>query len=117
MSAAAVSLLVFGIYLLLGGLVFAIEPNVPLGLLGVPTTDEPWIRVIGVLMLAIGYYYVRAARANDGAFLLWTVQARIGVFVAFVLLVLLGWSQAQLIIFAVVDLLGALWTYLTMRRE
>jgi hypothetical protein len=58
MSSVTTSLLVFGIYLIVGGLGFAFAPNMGLGMFALPPTTEPWIRVVGTLILVIGYYYV-----------------------------------------------------------
>jgi len=56
MSNAAKSILVFGIYLVVIGLGFLVVPNTVLALFGFPTTNEPWIRVVGLLVLILGYY-------------------------------------------------------------
>lgn len=45
------SLLVFGIYMVLSGLVFVFPPNSALGLLVWLPTTEPWIRIVGTLLL------------------------------------------------------------------
>ena len=115
MGGAALSLFVFGIYLVLGGLGFLISPDMPLSLLGIPLTDEPWIRVVGMVMLVLGYYYIRAGRSDLSTFFPWTVHARLGVFVVLLLMYLLALGPWQLLIFGVIDLLGAIWTYLTSR--
>ncbi len=74
MSSVALSVFVFGIYLVVAGLGFLVMPNTPLELLGVPTTDEPWIRVVGLLMVIIGYYYIQTSRNDISKFYPWTVQ-------------------------------------------
>ncbi len=117
MSGSAISLFVFAIYLILGGLGFALMPNVSLGLFGMPATQEPWIRIVGTLMVAIGYYYLQVARKDIKPFYMLTVQARIGVFLAFMLFVLLKWAPLTLAMFGAIDLLGAIWTYLTLRSR
>jgi len=115
MSSVAISLLVFGIYLVVNGFACAFLPNTLLGLFGQPPTIEPWIRNAGVLMLAIGYFYIQVARVDLRSFYMWTVYARVGTFLIFVLFIVLGWAPVTLALFAVFDLLGALWTYLTFR--
>jgi hypothetical protein len=115
MSKVAISLFVFGLYLVINGIACAFVPNSYLGLFGQPPTFEPWIRNAGVLMLALGYFYIQVARADLKPFYMWTVYARIGTFIIFILFVLFGWAPATLSLFATFDLLGALWTYLTLR--
>jgi hypothetical protein len=115
MSGVGISLLVFGIYLIVNGLACAFAPNTLLGMFGQPPTSEPWIRNAGVLMLVIGYYYLQVARADLRPFYMWTVYARLVTFAIFVLFIVLGWAPATLGLFAAIDLLGAIWTYLTFR--
>ena len=115
MSSVAISLLVFGVYLVVNGFACAFIPNTLLGFFGQPPTAEPWIRNAGVLMLAIGYFYIQAARVDLRSFYMWTVYARGGTFAFFILFVVLGWAPPTLALFAVFDLLGALWTYFTFK--
>ena len=115
MSSVAISLLVFGVYLVINGFASAFIPNTLLGLFGQPPTIEPWIRNAGVLMLAVGYFYIQVARVDLRSFYMWTVYARIGTFGIFMLFVVLGWAPPTLALFATFDLLGALWTYFTFK--
>jgi len=117
MSSSARSVFVFGIYLLLIGLGFLIVPNTMLGLFGIPATSEPWIRVVGMLLLLLAFYYTQAARVELTDFFRWTVPARASVIVFFAAFVLLGYAPAALIMFGVVDLLGAIWTWLSLRSS
>ena len=110
MSKAANSLLVFGIYLIVIGLGFLVAPNMPLNLLGFPTTSEPWIRVVGMLLLILAYYYIQAARSEMTEFFRFTVNGRASVIVFFAAFVALGLAQPMLIMFGVVDLVAAIWT-------
>lgn len=117
MSPAARSLQVFGIYLLglAAALIFA--PNLLLGLFGVPPTQEIWIRVLGLLVGILGAYDLVAATRSLTPLYLPTVVARAIVFVAFLAFVLLRMAPWQLVLFGIVDLLGALWTWKAMRAE
>ena len=117
MSNAAKSILVFGIYLVVIGLTFLVVPDIALNLFGFPTTNEPWIRVVGMLLLILAYYYVQAARNEMKSLFRWTVHARSLVIVVFIAFVVLGLAEPMLIMFGVVDLLGALWTGLALRTS
>ena len=117
MSKSARSVLIFGWYLVaLGGALIAI-PNVMLGMFGLPTTSDVWIRVVGVLVLCLAFYYIQAARHGLTPMLRWTVYARSSVFICFAAFVLLGLAEAPLVLFGAVDLAGALWTYWALRSE
>lgn len=115
MNSVAISLLVFGIYFIVNGLGFAFAPNLFLGLLGQPEATEPYIRIAGALLLAIGYYYIQVARTDLRTFYMWTVQARAGVILLFILFTLLQWAPPILYLFALIELVGAVWTFLAFR--
>lgn len=117
MSRAARSVFVFGLYLLALSLVVMITPNTLLGLLGLPPTNEVWIRVIGVLVLILGFYFVQAARKELADFFRWTVYVRSSLILFLTAFVLLGYAGPSLILLGGVDLLGALWTGLALRQN
>ena len=117
MNNVAVSLLVFGFYIIANGLGFAFAPNMFLGLLRQPEATEPYIRIAGALLLAIGYYYIQVARTDLRAFYIWSVQARVFVVLMFVLFALLKWAPPILYLFAGIDLLGAMWTFFALRAS
>lgn len=117
MSNPAKSILVFGIYLALTGLGFLVVPNVLLALFGFATTTEPWIRVVGLLVLILAYYYIEAARNEVKPLFRWSLYCRPAAFVVFTVFVVLGIAKPMMILFGVVDLLGALWTGLALRTS
>ncbi len=107
MTRPALSVFVFGIYLLLLGAVLIIAPNLLLSIFRIPPTTEVWIHVAGMLVLLLGVYYVLSARAELRPFFAWSVYVRASVIFFFIAFVLLGLAPSQLILFGVVDLLGA----------
>ena len=113
MSKAALSMFVFGIYVIVLGVILMVIPNVLLSLFGIPATTEVWVRVVGMLVFLIGYYYVRASRNEKEmiSFYRWTVHARSSVIIFFIIFVALGFVSPLLILFGVVDLLAAIWTW------
>lgn len=115
MSKGARSVFVFGLYLAVLGIVLMVIPNFLLGMFFFPETNEVWIRVTGMLVLYLGSYYLLAARKEMTDFFLWTVYFRSFVIVFFVIFVLLGFAGPPLILFGVIDLLGAIWTGLSLR--
>lgn len=119
MSRAARSLFFFGIYVISLGVFLVVAPNVLLKFFSVPETSEVWIRVVGVVVLLIGYYYVRAATNEEGLtnFFRWTIYTRSSVIVFFTVFVLLNYIKPTLILFGVIDLAGAIWTALALRSS
>ena len=62
MSSSAISVFVFGIYTALVGIGFIFIPNTVLPMFKFPKTDEPWIRVMGILVALVAFYYIIAAQ-------------------------------------------------------
>jgi len=115
MSKPAKSVFVHGIYLALSGLTLIAVPNLLFALLSIPATHEVWIRVVGVLTLILGYYFIQAARKEVIEFMRWTVHARIAFMTFCIIFVLLGFIGPVLLLFGLLDLLGAIWTALALR--
>lgn len=117
MSAAAKSVFYFAIYLAGLGLILLIVPNTLLTLFQLPTTNEVWIRVVGMLVLFLAYYYWQSAQADLITFFRFTVTTRLTVILFFGAFVLLKLAAPTLILFGVVDLLGALWTRQALQKK
>jgi hypothetical protein len=116
MSKAAVSVLVFGVYLTLMGATLIAVPNLLLGMFRLPATGEVWIRVVGMLVACLAFYYVQAARRGLTDFFRWTVFVRCFVFVSLAAFAALRFAQPPLALFGVFDLLGAAWTAWALRQ-
>ena len=117
MSKAAFTVKAFGVYLLLLGIALVLVPNLLLGLFGIPSTSEVWIRVVGLLAFNIGMYYWYAAKAEARPFFLASVYVRAAVPVVFIAFVALGFVSPLLVLFGIVDLAGGLWTFVALRKE
>ena len=115
MSNPAKSVFVHGIYLAISGLTLITVPNLLFGLLGIPATGEVWVRVVGVLTLILGFYFVQAARKEVTEFMRWTVYARLTFMSFCIVFVLLNFIGPVLLLFGLLDLLGAVWTALALR--
>ena len=111
------SVVVFGVYLLALALVLLAVPNVLLAIFGIPSTQEVWIRVVGMLVGFLGYYYVRHGAGAVRSFLELTIQVRLSVPAFFLGFVVLAGAPWQLLLFAVFDILGAGWTWWSLRAS
>jgi hypothetical protein len=116
MSAAAKSVFYFGLYLYVVGLTLVIAPDFLLSLTQMPATKEVWIRVVGLIVIAIAFYYQQSGSKNIVSFFPLTVAARIFIFCGFVAFVLLKLASPMLVGFGIVDLLGAIWTWLALKK-
>ena len=117
MSKPAFSLWVFSLYMFALGAMLVVVPNILLTLFGVPETHEVWIRVVGMLVLIVGYLDFMASRHELQIFFAWTVPPRLCVPVFLATFVILGWAPPILILFGAIDAAGALWTAACLRGE
>jgi hypothetical protein len=92
-------------------------PDTILPLLGIPATTEVWIRILGLLVVLLGYYYVIAAQKEIKDFFNATIPVRLVFFLGILVLVLTKVAYPILIIFGIIDLLGAIWTTWALRKE
>ena len=115
MSSAARSIYVFGIYLIVTGGILMGSPNTLLAVLGIAPTTEPWIRILGMVVMVIGMLDVACARMEQTGFFRATVYTRMFAFVTFVVFAGLGIAPPVLILFGVIDAAAALWTYAALR--
>lgn len=116
MNPSETSVFVFGIYLVFVAAGFLFMPNLVLPMFRLPKTNEPWIRVMAVLVAVIAYYYIVAAHNNLTPIFWATVYGRFFVFVSFILLVLTKKASPPLVMFGVIDAAGAIWTLLTLLK-
>jgi uncharacterized membrane protein HdeD (DUF308 family) len=116
MSSAAKSVYYFGIYLVITGITIVVAPNMMLSMLQLPETNEIWLRVAGVLVINIGVLYFYMAPTEHKLFFALSAYLRATVMVWFVLFVAFGWAAPALLVFGVVDLAGAIWTYAALKR-
>ena len=117
MSQAAKSLFVFGIYVGGLGLILLLVPNLILQVFGVPPTNEVWIRVNGMFLLCLSFYYIQTARHELTSFIRWTVWTRIAVIFVFAAFVLFVSAPKPLLLFGLIALLAAIWTWLALRKD
>ena len=115
-NAAARSLQCFGLYLCATGIGLLLAPALLLVPLGLAEPQEVWIRLVGILALALGASDVLAGRDAVVSLVRASVWRRALAGGAIAALVLLGLAPKPLLLFAAVDIAAALWTALAMRR-
>jgi hypothetical protein len=117
MISSAKSLLIFGIYSICLGLILMIVPNMLFRIVGLPETNEVWVRVSGMLLFCLGIYYSLVGWHGLSMFVVWTVYTRSSVIFFFVVFVLLGLVKPVVILLGAVDLSFAIWTAFCLRAE
>jgi len=116
MSWPARTLFVFAIYLAIVGAWLILSPNSFLRVFGFSPTKEVWIRIVGMCFGGLAFYYALSSVMNLRRFFKLTVYARMLTLPFFVLLVILKLAQPVLILFGLIDLAGAGWTSIALRR-
>lgn len=117
MSKSAFSLRVFSIYMLIFGVVLIADPNWLLSLFGVPETHEVWIRIVGMLILIVGFMDFMASGNEMRLLFRWSVYARLAVAIFLIGFVVLASAPPILLLFGAIDAGGAIWTGLCLRAE
>ena len=119
MSRAALSILIFGIYLIFMGITFLFYPEILFTILDYPTDPDIASRVLGMVLFVLAYYYIRAALDEEGMvkFFMWTVHTRALVIVLFIVFVVMDLVSALMIVFGVIDLAAAIWTFWALRKD
>lgn len=112
---AAFSARVFAIYVMTVGAVLLLVPNLLLGLFNMAPTSEVWIRVAGLIAFNLGVYVWVAARHRP--FLAASIYTRTLVFVVLTGFALTAMGDPMLALFGVIDLAGAVWTWLALRAD
>lgn len=111
---AARSVRLFGLYLIGTGALLLLAPAVLLTPLALHVPQDVWVRVTGVLALALGAMDVLTAHA--GPCLLWqaTVWRRLAAGAALLGLVAAGIAPPAVSLFAAIDIAAACWTAWTL---
>lgn len=112
---AARSVQLFGLYLIGTGTLLLLAPALLLAPLALPVPQDLWVRVAGVLALALGTTDLLVAHA--GPPLLWraTVWRRLAAGAALLGLVMAGIAPPAVMLFAAIDIAAACWTAWALR--
>lgn len=92
-------------------------PNIILTTFGFAETKEIWIRMLGLFTFTTGIYYFYSSLHNQHAFFRATIIGRLFFFLMSVVFVFVFYQSPMLALIGSVDLLGALWTYLTLKKS
>ena len=118
MRATAASLIVFSVYLGLMGVGLILDPETLMELVGIQHEGTFWMfRLIGILAIILGVYYLVAVQFDLQPLYGWTVKMRYFAALGMASFWLAGEVEASILQFAAMDFLGASWTWWAMRRQ
>ncbi len=112
MDLAALTMLVFGVIIIVSGMAGLVMPQLLLHMLGLPAGGATPIFVMATSQasLAMGLYYLLVAANNDRMFMRWSVPLRLINFSVFATMILFGVAPLQWSLVAALELVGALAT-------
>jgi hypothetical protein len=117
MEHSTVSMLVFSVYMVTLCVITVVSPDYFAALFGLGQPGGLWVRVFGMLMGILAFYYLMAVREVNKSFYRWTVHGRLAVFPTLALFVILGFGPPILLLFGAWDSGCGIWTGLALRRE
>lgn len=110
MSRAAFSILIYGVYALVAGIMFMFLPGTALALYMLPPDHDHWMLVVAILTLGLSYYYFAAALSENTGFFRMSWKGRCWFAFAVTVSVILGKAPIGLMGAALGDFLLAMWT-------
>jgi hypothetical protein len=116
MTSTAGSVFYYSFYMMGMGLGLLFVPNLILGFFGFEPTGDIWIRVLGLFAFCAGMLYVYCGRTNQTGFFYISIIERIVFFLGMAGIVLFLKVNPLLALIGSVDLFGAIWTALTLRK-
>ena len=103
-------------YVVISGISLLFFPNFLLGIFGLEPANEIWIRVLGMLVLALSFYYYAMYKNGGKEVIRATVQGRLFFCAGLVAFVILGMVKPVLLGFAAAETGLALWTLSEIRK-
>ena len=99
MKQSSVSMLVFAVYMSALCVAFLFFPVPFVRFFGFATPDQLWIRIFGVVLGILGFYYVMAVREEAFRFYYWTFLGRLALLPPFLVFALVGIAPSVLVAF------------------
>jgi hypothetical protein len=116
MTSTAKSIFYYSFYMFAMGLGLLLFPHQLLGLFGFELGEDVWIRMLGLLTFCVAMLYFYSGRTNQTGFFRITIAERIVFFLGTVGIVLFCGADQMLAAVGSVDLIGAIWTAVTLRK-
>jgi len=116
MNRVSKSILIFGIYSLIMGIVLLIFPHHILPLFNLPVIGEPWLNLLGFVLMCSSYYYIRSSFSGNIQFAVYTIHTRFAAPLVVAYLILSDKADWHFLSFGLIDGIGGLWTLYELKR-
>lgn len=117
MSGVSKSILIFGIYSLMMGIVLLFIPHLILPIFNLPVSGEPWLNLLGFVLVCSSYYYIRSGLSGNMQFALYTTHTRFAAPLIVAYLIATSKADWYFLSFGIVDGEGGLWTWFELKRN
>jgi hypothetical protein len=117
MKQSSLSMLVFGIYEAILCVIFIVFPNQFCALFKLNPPDGFWIRVFGMVLGILAFYYLMAVHEDNRSFYHWTFYGRLVILPTFAVFVILGIAPPIVLLFGAWDTGCGIWTGIALQRE
>lgn len=117
MTKPALTLMVHGVYALISGLTLVLLPAPILRLLGFDTTPNAWVRVFGLEVAVLGFYYLVSVSRNLTPIIRASIVGRLFFTIVLAMMALCDVAGWNLVLLGAVDVVGAFWTLLALRAR
>ena len=88
------------------------------GFLSLDISAELVIRILGMMLMFYGYFYIRSSMYPEKMinFYKWTIHTRSSAIIFLLAFYLLGFANPIIISFGVIELAGAIWTLIELKK-
>ncbi|MGC4038235.1 MAG: hypothetical protein QM764_19890 [Chitinophagaceae bacterium] len=117
MTKSGKSVFYFGFYILLIGILLCIVPMKFNTMLNLPEIPSGWGRLIGLLVIILAGYYFIGGRNNLKPFIKGTIYLRLTFITGIIVLFAAGQMPKEILLIGLIDLLGAIWTAISVKAE
>ncbi len=117
MSRSSRSMFIFGFYVLVSGLFLLLFPEVLLKAAGITTGASVITRILGMVVFYLGIYYLVIGKKQLTEIIPWTIPTRASAIIFLALFVISGQANVLILGFGVLDLAGAIWTWIAWRKD
>ena len=112
------TILYFSIFLFFAGIALIIAPDFLFNWVDIDFSGKKLSRILGMVVLILSVYYYKAGKQGDMyPFYKWTVFTRLSTIFFISAFALLGWMPLYFIGFILADVVGAIGTYLALKKE
>jgi len=99
------------------GIVLLFIPHLILPIFNLPVSGEPWLNLLGFVLMCSSYYYIRSALSGNIQFALYTAHTRFAAPLIVAYLIATGKADWHFLSFGIIDGAGGLWTWFELKRN